>query len=132
MGDAQGAMAAEHALAVGLELLAAALAAWLVLSTVSSVARRLVPRLRSREGLDRWTAPIVRRLLDALLCGALGAGLIAGPATAATTARTTITARATTSAPATTGIDDVPVVRVAVAPGPVAPPRAQRAPKPVL
>jgi hypothetical protein len=83
-----GARAAiEVAIQSGLGALAAALAAWLALSTAASIARRAVPRLRGRVRLDCCTLPIVRRALDVLLAVSLGAALSppgAGAATAPT------------------------------------------------
>ncbi len=115
MGDARGSMAAEAALNGALHALAVALLAWLALSTASSLARRVVPGLARFDGLDRLTAPIVRRLLDALLCGVLGAGIVATPAMASTPA---------------SHIVDVAVVRAPPAASSVPPPAASSVPPP--
>jgi nucleoid-associated protein YgaU len=81
--DVAARAAVELAIQSGLRLLAAALGAWLALSTAASIVRRAVPRLRGRARLDALTLPIVRRALDLVLAATLGAALPAPSAGAA-------------------------------------------------
>jgi hypothetical protein len=96
-------------------LLALGLAIWLLVATVLSLARRLLPLGRAAPALDLVTPRSLRRLLDRLVVAGLGASLAIGAArpAAASTASTRLgVARA--------GVD-TPVPRVPPAAGPPAP-----------
>lgn len=97
------------------------LGAWLLGTTLLSMARRLVPAWRSVRALDLATPPSVRRLLDRTLAVGLGASLAitaVRPAAAAPSRPIAVGGRAGSAASSA----DVPVPRVP----PVSTPRAPR------
>jgi hypothetical protein len=70
---------------------AAAITAWLVVTTLACVASRAVPALRALRLFDALTAPGVRRIVDGALACTLAAGtpmLLAAPSAARTSTAT--------------------------------------------
>jgi hypothetical protein len=70
---------------------AAAITAWLVVTTLTCVASRAVPALRALRLVDALTAPGVRRIVDGALACSLAAGaplLLAAPSAARTSPTT--------------------------------------------
>jgi nucleoid-associated protein YgaU len=116
---------------------AAAITAWLVVTTLACVASRAVPALRALRLVDALTAPGVRRIVDGALACSLAAGtplLLTAPASARTSPTTApppvvyvapngevIISPSTTAAPTTTST---------TTPSPPAPVASQPAPSP--
>jgi len=84
----------EVLLAVTARLVASVLVAWLVITTLASLARRVVPALRRAYWLDALTLPAVRRYLDraaalslgiSTLLGSTASGALTGAASTVTT-----------------------------------------------
>lgn len=66
------------------------LAAWLLVATLASLARRAVPAWREVQALDALSLPVVRRMLDRLLAVSFGASALLGPAATAASASPTL------------------------------------------
>ncbi|HEX4493872.1 MAG TPA: LysM domain-containing protein [Acidimicrobiia bacterium] len=115
----------ETLVAATARLIGLVLGAWLLLATVLSLARRLLPLGRAGLALDLATPRSLRRLLDRLVVAGLGVSLAVGsvrPAAALTsTSRVGGTRAVVTAAP------DRPVPRV---PPPADPPSPTPAPAP--
>src|SRR5262249_8897990 len=107
---------------------AAALAAWLTVTTVIYMSARVVPSLRGLRVLDRFAAPFVRRAVDGALACSLGA-LVTMHVPAAALAPTSTPS---TTPPATISVtpDGDIVVAPAQPPEPVAPTPPSRTPAP--
>lgn len=69
-------------LAAAGRMTALVLAAWLLVTTAASVARRAVPALRGASWLDTLTVPVVRHALDRALVMSFGVSALLGPAAA--------------------------------------------------
>jgi nucleoid-associated protein YgaU len=115
LGDWLRTAPTETVVAVATRLVALALATWLLVATVLSLARRLLPIGRGGLALDLATPPSLRRLLDRLVVAGLGASLAIGAVRPA--GALTPTSRVGGTRVVTTRVD-APVPRVPPTPAP--------------
>lgn len=80
--DRAAASGTEDLLAAAARLVGLILVAWLLATTLASLARRTIPSLRRVEWLDALTAPAIRRILDRALVVSLGLSALVGQSTA--------------------------------------------------
>jgi nucleoid-associated protein YgaU len=109
----------EVLVAVTGRFVALTLATWILVSTLLSLARRLLPLIHAVSALDLATPRQVRRLLDRMVVIGLGASLTIGSVRPA--GATTPSSRVGGARPAIASVDQ-PVVRAPIAP--IAPSRS--------
>jgi nucleoid-associated protein YgaU len=97
---------------------ATVVACWVAATTLTCVASRAVPALAALRVLDRVTAPVVRRAVDAALACSVTVGVVASGAGAAGAAPARATATATTTTAPTAVVQVMPDGRVVIAPAP--------------
>jgi nucleoid-associated protein YgaU len=105
---------------------ATVVACWVAATTLTCLASRAVPALTALRVLDRVTAPVVRRAVDAALACSVTVGVVASGASAAGAAPARATASATTTTAPTALVQVMPDGRVVIAPASpstAAPPR---------
>ncbi len=92
----------EDLLAAAARLVGLLLVAWLVVTTLASLAHRVIPSLRRVGWLDSLTIPAIRRILDRTLVISFGVSALVGHGTAGATTAVGVAVRPAPAATPTT------------------------------